>query len=51
MNVEIEVSVKVRVSDAPAQSPPSRPIIAVLLDRIASHPCVVMILREILRNS
>jgi hypothetical protein len=51
MNIDIEVSLKIRVSDDQPQARPSRPLLAVLLDRLASHPCVVMILREIMRNS
>jgi hypothetical protein len=49
MNVELEVSLKIRVSDDPPKASPPRPLLAVLLDRIASHPCVVMLLREIMR--
>ncbi len=51
MNVEIEITFKSRATDEAAKAQPRPSILAVLLDRIASHPCVVMILREILRNS
>ncbi len=51
VNIDIEVSFKVRVSHAPTPPPPTRPILVVLLNRIVSHPCVVMILREIMQGS
>ncbi len=51
MNVEIEISLKIRASDDPPKAQSPRPLIAILLDRIASHPCVVMLLREIVRAS
>ena len=51
MNVDLDVSVKFRVSEETPEVEPRRPILAALMDRIASQPCVVMILREIMRNS
>jgi hypothetical protein len=51
MNVEVEITLKIRATDDPPKAPTPRPILAVLLDRIASHPCVVMLLREIMRKS
>jgi hypothetical protein len=51
MNVEIEVTLKIRASDDPRQAEPRRSLLIILLDRIASHPCVVMLLREIMRHS
>jgi hypothetical protein len=51
MNIDIEVSLKIRDSEGAPQVEPRRAILAYLLERIASHPCVVMLLREIMRNS
>lgn len=51
MNVEVEVTIKLRASDEPTKAPLRPSVFAALLDRIASHPCVVMLLREIVRAS
>jgi hypothetical protein len=51
MNVEVEITLKIRASDEPSQARPRPSTLAALLDRIASHPCVVMLLREIMRHS
>jgi hypothetical protein len=51
MNIDIEVTFKIRVSDQMPQDQPKPALLAVLLNRIVSHPCVVMILREMLRGS
>ena len=51
MNIDIEVTFKIRASDEPPKAQPRLSILATLLDRIASHPCVAMLLREIMRQS
>jgi len=55
VNVELEVSVKLKVNEEPldpkidARQPLAGLVIA--LGKLASHPCVPTILREYLRNS
>ncbi len=51
MNIDIEVTLKVKASDDTSQVKQRRSALVCLLDRLASHPCIVMILREIMRNS
>jgi len=48
MSVELEVTVKVKVSDSAETSvkPLPLPLLARLMARVATHPCVLMILRE-----
>jgi hypothetical protein len=50
MNTEVEVNVKIRVSEESPPAEPPRTAIAALLERIAAHPCVLFIVREILRS-
>ena len=49
MSMELEVSIKIRVNDGTEARP--APYLACLLSKLASHPCVAIILREIMRNS
>ncbi len=50
MNIDVEFTIKIRASDAPRPEP-GRTILARLLDRLACHPCVLLILREFARRS
>jgi hypothetical protein len=50
MNINIEVNLKIRASEGEPEEPRPR-FLDFLLHRIASHPCIVMILREIIRTS
>jgi len=51
MNIELEISVKVKATDDAPPAEPRRAILAAVLDKIAAHPCVVMILREFVQRS
>lgn len=48
MSVELEVTVKIRMNDGTPPTPQAVPWLARLLGRLTAHPCVVMLLREIL---
>lgn len=51
----IELEIKIRVSDEPVDQHVARRRASArlwtLLDKIAAHPCVAIILREFVRNS
>ncbi len=52
MNIDVEVTFKLRATDQPGSGPPTQvPVgtLARLLDKLASHPWVVMILRKVTR--
>lgn len=51
MNIDIEVSLKIRANEDTPEVEPRRPMLTCLVDKIAAHPYVVMILREIMRHS
>ncbi|MFI5461448.1 MAG: hypothetical protein ACHRXM_39105 [Isosphaerales bacterium] len=52
MNIDIEVSFKVKVKEEPPDTKADRcRVIAVLLERIAAHPCIALVLRELVRHS
>lgn len=48
MNVELELSVKLKVTEETPHVEASKPApcLAVVIDRIASHPAVMLILRR-----
>jgi hypothetical protein len=49
MNIEIEISFKIKANVEVPE--PRKPALAWLVDKIAAYPCVVMLLREIVRQS
>jgi hypothetical protein len=49
MNIELEIRLKIKANEEATE--PRKPVFACLVDKIAAHPCVVMLLREIVRNS
>jgi len=51
MNVEVDVTFKIRATDDTPKASPPRPTLASLCERITSHPYIVMLLREIVRHS
>jgi hypothetical protein len=51
MNIDIEVNLKIRASEKTPQVETPRPVIRCLLAKLASHPCIVMLLRELIRQS
>jgi hypothetical protein len=48
MNIDVEFKVKIRASDdgKPIEQRCVIPVLGRLLDKLAAHPCVLMILRE-----
>jgi hypothetical protein len=50
MNIDVEFTIKIRASDTTSPEP-CRTILARIMDKLASHPCVLLILREFARQS
>ena len=51
MNIDVEVSFKVKVTNGPRAAVEKRRVIALVLERIAAHPAIALILRELMRQS
>jgi hypothetical protein len=49
MNIDVEITFKIKASDAP-RAGPRRAMVARILDKLASHPCVLLILRELAKR-
>lgn len=53
MNIDIEVTFKVRASDEKEAKPErcrAMPLLGHLLDKLSAHPCVLFILRELTKG-
>ena len=54
MNVEIEVSVKIKMLDGSSipqvETCKSTPLLTRLLEKIAVHPCIAMIIQEVMQK-
>jgi hypothetical protein len=51
MNVEVDLNIRIRVTDEPLKPASPRSTLAALLARITSHPCIVMLIRQLVGQS
>jgi hypothetical protein len=49
MNIDVEITFKFKATDKPTTEPCKATLVRIL-DKLASHPCILLILRELAKR-